>query len=851
MGNMSALSALVAGGVLSALAYNEMPFYDTLPAWTLNWTDATHGTIATDAAHGGWKIHVARDDSRYGGYSLTIYNPDKNRAVIEGSGYLDLRGTITGPCFANSATNAVYKIGAMDADCLRANNGSSVGTPAATVTGLFTPGTMTGAGFKEVFHNDGSPKSLVRDVYVVEPSITSLPNWLFSGCTSLNYVLFKTPSVTTMNGPLCNCRSPQAPSSFSEWDFTSVTQAGANNSSGVMGAWGAVRGTLTLPALQTIVGESAFRDCNMGDVLLGLRGALENVCSNAFGKCNSLTNVVLGAQPKGKTLEIGCNAFAGTSLKSVWFNGENPPTFKKAPNTFGFGTETTPEGAITFYVRETPGWAAILAEADANGGLVAASRFNTKNRQRVARFGGFLYVAEDGGIPIFDSRFAEKFNEQVEVVPADFPYTANGLLAFPVTLSASCSTEADEKGRRAHFHRWDGASVEQERQTTCTLNAPGEFGAIRPMFVHDWFYDAAAGTIENGIWTINVTVVSSDARTLRIGSTAGTSVNGGTRSTAFKGPGYGEGILDFNGDIRDAEGNAWTITATSRYCMTKLENAPSQAEFKTSDFPYLPTVVVFPETLTTLDGNEFNFNNTRPWPLEEVIFIAPSCTSPLHWVVNGSSLLTRLLIRAPKVKIVNANAIWQNATLDGTDCSTWDLSSVTNVEKDAFLCSTGMRGVLSLPSLQTIGSNNFRKHGKLEGVVLATNLTLTAVGTNAFNSCAALKSVVVGNAAVCTIGEASFAGTTKPARVTFLGGCNREAADQILAGTDATDGAKTATLYASAAFKWDQSVAAPTAAEAAVMPAGVQGVYRDGLRKAWFVNAKSPFDPNGTILILR
>ena len=839
-------AAVLAGAVLQARAYDEMPFYDTLPAWTLEWTDAgrSKGTIATDAEHGGWKIHVQRDASRHGGYSLTIYSPDVNRSVIEGSGSLDLRGVISGPSHDNAETNAVYRIGRMDSDCLRANNGNGAETPAGKITDLFTPGTLTDDGLGAFFHNDGNPRVSVRDVYVVEPYVSKLPAWLFSGCMSLDYVLLKTPAATEISGPLCNCRSPQAPSSFSEWDFTSVKEAGTKNDAGCFGVWSSVTGTLKLPALQKITHWNAFKGCGMGDALLGLSGNLESVGTNAFNSCASLTNVVLGAQPAGKSLLIEGNAFSCGALKRVWFNGENPPTFKTAPDVYGFGTDATAEGAITFYVRDTPGWAEILAEADANGGLVAAARFNTKNRQRVERFGGFLYTGGGSAIQVFDTRFAEKFDERIVISSADFPYTADGIQAFPLTLEAHCSDTADEKGRKAHFHRWDGVPVALERLAACPLASAGEVAKVRPMFVHDWFYDTAAGTIENGIWKLNVGVVDQTARTLKLG-------------TEHKQPttmltGVGNGILDLNGAVRDADGNLWTIVATTQYCMTKLRNWDNAKDSKATMAVDHPSVIVFPETLTTLVVNELNFNQSRAWPLEEVIFIAPSCTNSLNWTLNGANDLKRLLVRAPRVTTLWANVLWQGPGLGDTDLSAWDLSGVTTVQAGAFQCGKAMSGTLSLPSLVAVSNNNFRGYSKIEGAILATNLTLATVGTNVFNGCTALKRVVIGNAkSGCTIGEASFADGTKPESVTFLGRCNTAAADQVLAGTSATDGAKTATIYASSAFHWHEAAATPTEAEAAAMPAGALGVYRAGSRKAWLVDTPSPFDPKGLLLLMR
>lgn len=839
------------GGTLSSFAYEKLPLYETLPEWTLVWTDANHskGTIETDVAHGGWKIHVARA-GWYDGYALTVCSDpakDANRSVIQGAGFLDLRGTVTGPSYANDATNAVYRIGRLNDNVFRANDGSGNTTAAATITGLYTPGTLME--MAAVFHNDGSPYSKVQDVYIVEPSLQSLPAWLCSGCRSFQYFYLDCASMTTIGGPICNCGGPLADGAtrFDEWNLPAVTTAGVkSNQAGSFGNWPKATGTLNLPSAKRINDSYAFASTGMGGVLLGARGNLEYVGSNAFSSCSSLTNVFLGAAPTGGRLTLGTMAFASANLKRVWFNGDKPPAFGTIPNAYTFGTSATAEGAITFYVRDTPGWAEILAEADANGGLVAASRFDTAKRQRVVRFGGVAYDPEGEIGRIFDARFVEKFGEQVTVTPAagDFSYLEKGFLALPVTLTASCSDTADEKGRKARFHRWDGAPVDVERNVSITLSDDKTLRAIRPMFVHDWFYDTAAGTIENGIWKLKVGVVDKTARTLKLGTS-------NSQPTTLL-TGVGNGILDLNGDVRDGDGNLWTIVATTRYCMTKLRNWDNAKDSTATMAVDHPTVIVFPETITTLVSDEFNFNQSRQWPLEEVIFIAPKCAGKTSFVINGPQKLTRFTIRAPKITEIGVNTFWQNMTLSETDVSTWDLSGVTTIGPDAFQNSMSFAGMLSLPSLVAISNNNFKGCSKLDGVILATNLTLTAIGTNVFNNCAALKTVVIGNAkAGCTIGEASFAGATKPSLVVFLGRRNPAAADQVLAGTAASDGAKTATLYASSAFRWNESAAALTDAERALAPDGVTGVYREGARKAWFVDWPSPFDPKGLLLLLR
>lgn len=118
----------------------------------------------------------------------------------------------------------------------------------------------------------------------------------------------------------------------------------------------------------------------------------------------------------------------------------------------------------------------------------------------------------------------------------------------------------------------------------------------------------------------------------------------------------------------------------------------------------------------------------------------------------------------------------------------------------AFAYCTGMRGTLHLPSLVSLGHRNFQNHKSLSGVVLATNLTLTTVGSNAFLNATGLRKVTIGNSkkVAFTVGQNAFKGTTGVESVTFLGPRNEALADAVLTGVAAT-----------------------------------AGVYRDGSRKAW------------------
>lgn len=829
-----------------ATAYEKVPLYPTLPTWTLKWTDDKNskGTIATDADHGGWEIYVMRTSAGSDVYALCVYpGSSQARAVVKGSGFLDLRGAITGPDHKNVGSTASYRIVAILQDSFRGNDGAGNESNAYGMTGFYSPGTLSNVspsdGLKAIFHNDGNPRTLVQDVYFVEPNLTTFPSMICNGCTSFKYVYFDCPALTTLNGPTCTCGGPKSDANFfDDWNFPALTTV--TPSTGCFNGWSMVQGTLHLPSAQRLNdGDASFAGTGLGAVLLGTRGGLEYVGNNAFSQCQSLTNVVLGAAPVGMSLTLGGNAFGSANLKRVWFNGDEPPAL--APSTV-FGTGATAEGQITFYVRDTPGWAEILAEADASANrLVDAKWFGTAQKQRVERFGGFAFCPGSEIAPIFDVRFADKFNEKVTVEAAEgFPYVDKGCVGLPVRLTASCSSAADEKGRKAHFHRWDGVPVDLERQASIVISDFKADMNIRAIFAHDWIYDKTTGTMENGIWKVRVKFRKEGELALGTGAQP---------TDTFTGT--GNGILDFNGDIVDGDGVKWAIVSTTKYCMTKTrdwDNSKDSLETMAVDHP---SVIVFPETIVSLAGNELNFNQSRNWPLQEVIFIAPNCESKPKFHINGPMLLDRMTIRAPAVTDFGECFV-QNATLADTDVSTWDLSGVRTISALGFVCSTDMKGTLSLPSLVSVADGNFKDHSKLEGVVLAANLTLTALGANAFAGCSALKDVVIGNSKkqALTVGADAFSGTTRPEKITFLGPYNQAAADQILSGTEASDTVKTAILYASSNFGWSQGVAALTDAEREVAPDEAVGVYREGSRKAWMVYKDSPFDPKGLIIVV-
>ena len=835
--------------------------YDTLPSWTLTWTNSARnvGILVTDAAHGGWTLNVRLASSYHGGYGLAlgIYSGKAfyGSAVASGggdTGELDMRGTITGPGLDGTGTSTNWKIANMPDACLRTDDGNGNANPAYAVKILRTPGTLRAWG--PPYHNDGNPRPLVTEVYVDEPEITAaVPPWFCSGCLSLSVFVLKVPKVMTLNTYIAHWQTPRAATSFDDYDLSSVQTVSGHSDSGGTFCWWQASGTLDLPSLSTITISNACKGAsNLGAVLLGTRGTLTSIGEQSFLDCNSLSNVVIGASPEGVTAKIGPKAFAGTKIKNVWFAGTNPPDLVRKSGTYTFGTSSTPEGQMTFYVPDTPGWADALAQRDESD-LVPASVFNTAQRQKLLTWNGVTCMKNS---LIADDALAQTHGDAVTMTgsasnPSGFPYATpeRGLYLLPVTLTASTSGTPDLAGRGSTFYRWSGVPLSQEHENPVTLQAGVNTLNTRAYFAHDWTYDASAGTIANGNWVINVSVVNADKRTLRIGANTANPENG-TFSTAFTGT--GSGVLDFNGHVRDAQGNEWTLVTVKRYAMCRARTWVDATDSTQTFAVDHPQVVVFPETLTSMDSDVFNFNQSRQFPLSEVVLIAPNLTGELRFVVNGSMLLNRMTLRVPKVTILGNNMVWQNAELSETYVTDWDLSSVTSVGDLAFGSCKGMQGILKLPALVRLGHRNFENHSKLYGVVLATNLTLTTVGSNAFLNATALRSVTVGNSTNgVTIGQNAFKGVTGVSTIEFLGPRDEALADATLTGVTATTGAKTATIRASPAFGWNESVSQPAGDEVAAMPPSAAGVYRADSRKAWLEYVHSPFAPRGTVILFR
>lgn len=850
--------------------------HGALPNWTLVWTNDAFNVGICSNDQNDIVLNVARNLSSPRptanalvpkGYGVIVGHlaDDKvhGAGVASGSGYLDMRGVITGK--DEHGTNAVWQFSFLRRWLFRTNDGKGNATPALNITGFHSPGTLDADGWNnDVFHCDGSPSAtnLKTDIIIDEPYFTGNPgNWVLNGTYPTNVVLVCPKAKAFDGGPLQSGGSWPT-TDLGLWDLRSVTTCGST--------WGCLngkgyQGKLYLPSLRTVVNVGAFDNCSrIQEVELGTTGdALASIGPTAFKNCTSLTNVILGANGTSATT-IGTNAFWGcTALKTVFFRG-NPPTIERDandPTAYTFGKANTVEGAITFYAFDTPAWSNLFAVADANGGLVPAETFNTARPQRLQRY-ALLRV---NGIQ--DPRFSEIYRESVTVTGL----SSDGVLreGDVVTLTATAEGRADGDAdpRRSTFLRWAGVPREYERMNPLTVTrAMGMDLSVTAVFAHDWLMtdDAEPGrTMHNGIWKICVFKRDAAARTLGIGKAANKVGKGCMYPDDVDGVNQkeGEGDLNLNGTVWDSERNAWMIDYAGSLAQWRTEEYEEMVERGT--IRHIPTRLTYPETLVG-GSADVNYDYWRNWPLEELVMICPNWTGPLStYFVNGEQCITNVLFRVPSVTRIQTWFLagpFLNApeNLRSTSMTDWDLSGVTNLADRAFghYCAK-LPGTLSLPNVQTVGTNAFYKMAAMTAIALGTNgLSLTSLGDMAFADCTKLATIHLGTKRLAFTGplgaSSVFAGTTALTDVYFNGpALDAETVDTVLAAIPTSEGAKRTTLHASPFLGWTDLMTSLTDAERAAAPAGVKGVYRDGSRKAWYAYERSPYEPAGTLLIFR
>ena len=753
--------------------------YADLPNWTVTWTneDQTVGLCSND--QNSFVLNVYRDaDSAHQGFGLAIgiQGATKGSAVasVNGLEYLDLRGSIGGLDYrVDPATNAVWKYSRFTGTCFSPNDGSAL-VPAQYITGLHSPGTLVADTSLNTFHIDsGSNPKNTKEIIIDEPDVTSqLGGWYLNAVGGLTNLIYRVPKATYWSGPTCHGASGWK-TDMGLWDVSGVKHIGSTSQSCSLGTYSGplssgstsgATGILRLPSLVHISAGTidstcaAFYSVGIHEAELGLSGNLVYLANYSFRNCNNLTNVVIGAAPSGKTLTICTNAFWCTGLKTVYFNGEKP-VIRGTLTGPSFGTTSTPEGQITFYVRDTPSWADVLAEADANGGFVSAATMGTAARQKVVRYSGFNKVT----VELQDPRFADIYHETVTM---DAPgMRSDGYVVGAVTLTATCADpdNAATDPRRAKFLRWDGVPVELERQNPLTFT-PAKNLAVKAVFAHDWLMSDDAEpnrTMENRFWRLSCWKRSdgNDQNWLGLGRAAD-QIGKGSMWPSDPARRMGGGDLNLNGDIWDSQGQKWELASVAGmqvwYPGGKCPSA--QSLYESGEIALLPTRLTLPETLRWWPGEVQNYDSWESgsyvWPMKEIIAITPLATGSIgSFTVGACGQIKRIVIRAPKLTRLGDGRefgwTWCASTFAGTNFDEWDLSGVTTVADNALWGSGNyqIKGTLNLPNVQTIGTNAFGRLPYITGLVLGTNgLTLASIGDTALSRTTSLTDLAIGTA---------------------------------------------------------------------------------------------------------
>lgn len=429
---------------------------------------------------------------------------------------------------------------------------------------------------------------------------------------------------------------------------------------------------------------------------------------------------------------------------------------------------------------------------------------------------------------------------------------------------------------RSRLSRWIGdVPAGHERDLPLVLTPTSGTYSVRADIVHDWVYaaydgSAATNMISDGVWKLRAS--ADGQRRVTIG------VSWKDGSGLLEGP-DAPSPLDLSGAITDAAG-------TTTYELRSFDNCAFRGISRIS------SVRVVSDTL----------NAIRSWVFQampnvgDMYFDIPNCTAiydgcfredyaMTNFVLKAENLLSiekgatfyldsalvRVVLQIPRVKALPSQFM-RECSLADTDFSTWDVSSVETLGDEAF-CKTKFKGPLEFPSLKTVGPGCFYA-SSVDNLSFGSK-KFESIGANAFLWCGNLRTLTLGNTASLTIDPMAFYDANNPSRkatptsVTFLGPApTQENVDNIIMGTAATTGAKDCRLYASwrrtraGRPNWGDLASEPSgadevaaaAAEAAAQQAAgrrLKGVYRDGSRKAWLIDAVSPFDPDGFLMFIR
>ncbi len=634
-------------------------------------------------------------------------------------------------------------------------------------------------------------------------------------------------------------------------------------------------GTLFLPRVE-FVGNNSFNSCTkLNRLILGSEKTITSVGTNAFYNMESLDTLVLGGSPNGWKLKERA-LHVGPNLKRLIFLSGMPTLL--ADNSIVAENTTCIYVPRQVSASETS-WDSLVSQAVSLNdsekevfqsnfpgqelplGKLPAGVFGEK--EQYIAYGDGLTVEERnawwGGAKVTfetsDTRYGDSFEIFVNGIAME------GDCCYCVTGDVVTARATADDGTTDMTWHVRGHGLLHGNEISFTIDEDDmEDGIKATLWVHHpWTYLAAGAdgnpyetsVITNRFHVVNVYEYAKNSTTryeneLCLGKKGGNQVNEIWRMV--------DGPVNLNGKIVDDAGAEWFIVGTH----SRMVNS-TDMNYAGYDMPslYLPRKIY-------KDWGSQLFNGLKS-KMSYLIYDCPDWTGGVSeynaFCAGGNKNLKDFIINAPKAVSVRENAFIYNSNLTETDISDWDLSSVVEVQKNAFLNFKVKKGCLSLPSVTNIKASAFGTGFNVKELKLGTGYDISqkkplAIAADAFGdlTAGAFAKVTFGPYKSMTIDPAAASSRVFGSLV-FEGPMNDEikaAVDNLLAAAPEQDDKQTH-IYASPALGWSKVMTAFAAdtEEEALAPEGVNGVYRDGLRKAWFTAIKSPYDPRGTIFIIR
>ncbi len=433
------------------------------------------------------------------------------------------------------------------------------------------------------------------------------------------------------------------------------------------------------------------------------------------------------------------------------------------------------------------------------------------------------------------------------------PTSQNGLYAVGsrITITAEPINDGhiSTNGYKCVFDHWagdlDGLDIDVKNSTISFVVDKAR--DIVPVFKYSWLcyeYDKAnegsLGTewrIKNNQWDLNV--VKDDG--------AVTLAKHAWRS--------GSGSLDLSTPIY--------LQDDTQVYMTNIAN---EAMSKNSAKMTRITDLIIPHECITIGEHAFRENTTtsNDSSLTNLVIDCPSMTTIGYAAFTRCYVLQRCVLKVPALTTLGA-WVFNSPPFTDTNFDDWDLSSLKQIPEAAFIYVLNnsqdlSRGTIRLPAVESIGKSAFGKLKQVSGYEFGTNeAKLKTIAEFAFESTCA-KTFVFGSVADLDIDESAFKSARALETIRFIchAPANRVMLDRILTGNTATEMAK---VYVSKVRDgWKSYVVAVDAIDDDTVKAqaeelGAWGAYKtsgeDGVWKAFVFAEKMPFDPKGTIVIVR